>query len=268
VRFCVITLVISLLISTCFGCSLVPAHQKESANARNFIRFPSPWVKLTDGHQRIVNDNVQYVVRLQSGEMLFTVKQGFDGSLFGKDVSDFPVKHSDYDYFSDNHFAVSLDGKLRVREASDFEWARATKPIHSYRFVSAWQNPQFTDAGFTYKGHLYRKTGASWGNEGALLSPRGRWIVIFSFTSPDKPRPALIPGFGGNGPAHGELYLDVYDLSSGERVLAERAVFGDENPSGESPSSIFSHSFWIEDRYLIVPLVFYLDTCLLFTLHA
>jgi len=162
---------------------------------------------------------------------------------------------------------VSLDGQRRIRKASDSEWANATKPMHSYRMVHTWENPQFTEAGFTYKGRLYRKTGDSWGNEGALISPRAKWIVIFSFTSPDKPRPALIPGFGGNGPAHGDLFLDIYDLASGNKVLAERGRFGDEpNTGGQDPSSLFSHSVWIEDRFLIVPLLFYLDTCLLIEL--
>ena len=265
-RSCVVVIVVTSLL-VCFGCGFRSARGQ--SNNKNFIRFSEPWVKLRDGRQWGVNDNVQYVVRMQSGEMLFAVKQGFDGSLFGKDVYDFPVKYNDYDYFSDNHFAVSLDGQRRIRKASDSEWANATKPMHSYRMVHTWENPQFTDAGFTYKGRLYRKTGDSWGNEGALISPRAKWIVIFSFTSPDKPRPALIPGFGGNGPAHGDLFLDIYDLASGNKVLAERARFGDEpNTGGQDPSSLFSHSVWIEDRYLIVPLLSYLETCLLIELPS
>lgn len=221
---------------------------------------------MRDGRQRGVNDNVQYVVRMRSGELLFAVKQGFDGSLFGQDVYDFPVKDPKYDYFSDDHYAVSLDGKLHVRPASDSEWESAKKPMHSYRMVLTWENPVFTSAGFNYKGRVYQKTGESWPNEGALISPRAKWIAIFSFTSPDKPRPALIPGFGGNGPAHGDLFIDVYDLASGEKVLAERARFGNENYSGEDPSSLFSSSVWIEDQFLIVPLVSYLETCLLITM--
>ena len=268
-HFCLVaSVVLSVLMSLCFGCSSVSTRQIQSSDSMGFIRFPDPWLKQRDGRQWGVNDNVQYVVRTRAGELLFAVKQGFDGSLFGKDVYDFPVTAPDYDYFSDNHFAVSVDGKYRVRKASDSEWAGATKPMHSYRVIHTWENPQFTPAGLTYKGRLYPKTGESWGNEGALVSPRGRWIVVFSFTSPDKPRPALIPGFGGNGPAHGELFVDLYDLVSGKRILNERATFGDENPGGEDPSSLFSHSVWIEDRYLIVPLTTYLETCLLITLPA
>ena len=264
-RFCVVALLV-LLTTLCFGCVFMSASN--TPTPKSFIRFPDGWWKQYDGRERGVNDNVQYVVRMRNGELLFTVKQGFDGSLFGKDVYDFPVQSPNYDYFSDNHYAVSLDGKLRVRKASDSEWESATKLMHSYRVVNAWENPQFTRAGFNYKGRVYSKTGESWGNEGALISPNAKWIVVFSFTSPDKPRPALIPGFGGNGPAHGDIFLDVYDLTSGNKVLAERARFGDENYAGEDPSSIFSHSVWIEDRFLIVPLTSYLETCLLVTMPA
>jgi hypothetical protein len=61
-----------------------------------------------------VNDNDQYMIRQCAGESIFTVKQGFDEKLHGKDVWDFPVRSPDYDYYRDNYSAVTLDGKFRV----------------------------------------------------------------------------------------------------------------------------------------------------------
>jgi hypothetical protein len=185
--------------------------------------------------------------------------------VYGTDVYDFPIRDADYDYYSDNHFAVSLDGKFRIRNASESEWASAVKPVHSYRFIYSDENPLVSDRGVTYKDRLYRKTGDSWGTKAALVSPGARWIAVFSFTSPDKPRPALIPGFGGNGPGHGDLFIDVYDIASGEKVRGRRAWFGDDG-GGVSPSLLIGMAVWIEDRYLIAPINSYLQSCFLITL--
>ena len=134
------------------------------------VRFPEPWIKVVGDQRRIVNENVGYVVRKSPrGELLFAIKQGFAGELFGKQVSDFPVKSPDYDYYSDNQFAVSLDGGFRVRAVDQAEWDAAQKPLHSYLFIMS----STTADGVQYKGRLYRKSGESWGHETALVSPRG-----------------------------------------------------------------------------------------------
>ena len=256
-----------ILISFSVSCSSLPAAggEPQARDSMGRIHFDQAWRKLRNGSERGVNDNVQYVIRQSKGELIFKVKQGFDGTLYGKDVYDFPVRNPDYDYYTDDQFAVSLNGNFRVREATDAEWAAAAKPLHSYRFINSWENPQFTDTGVTYNHHLYGKTGDSWGTHGALVSPNKRWIAVFSFTSPDKPRPALIPGFGGNGPGHGDLFIDIYDLASGDKVISRRAWFGDDG-GGVSPSLLMGVSVWIEDRYLIVPLNSYLADCFLMIL--
>jgi len=227
------------------------------------VRFPNPWIKLIDNSERGVNDNIQFVIRKTTkGELLFAVKQGFTGELFGTEVSDFPVKAPNYDYFSDNQFAVSLDGAFRVREATSNEWNTAAKPLHSYHIVSSIKNEQVTRDGVRYTGHLYRKSGESWGNEAALVSPRKTWIAIFSYTSREKPNPGFIPGLGSNEPGHGEVFLDLYSVSTGERVIAARSPFGGTG-SGFAPSMLFGASVWVEDRYFIMPLDWILDRCLL-----
>lgn len=229
------------------------------------VRFPDPWVKIVGDTQRGVNDNIGYVIRKsRRGELLFAIKQGFAGELFGKDVLDFPVKSPDYDYYSDNRFAVSLDGAFRVKEATIAEWDAAEKPVHSYHFVQSFMNPSATAEGVQYKGRLFRKSGESWGNEVALVSPRETWIAIFSYTSRDKPDRGMLPGFpgGGDEPGRGEVFLDLYNVSSGAKVISARSPYG-RKPGGFAPSMLFGASLWVEERFFIMPLDWILDHCLL-----
>jgi len=103
------------------------------------------------------------------------------------------------------------------------------------------------------------------GHQAAIVSPRATHIAVFSYTSREKPPPPLVPGFGGTEPAHGEVFLDIYDISSGERVVAARAPYGG-NGGGYAPSMLFSSSLWVEDYYFVMPLDPSLESCYLGTL--
>jgi hypothetical protein len=59
-RLCIVALVVFAIL---VGLTLV-AHLYLQANYnRVIIRFPQPWVKKREGKERVVNDNVQYVIR-------------------------------------------------------------------------------------------------------------------------------------------------------------------------------------------------------------
>lgn len=255
---CLFTL---LMLALNVSCSSTMSAEPQLSGPVALVRFREPWFKVVGDRQRFLNDNVGYVVRKSShGELLFAIKQGFAGELFGKEVTEFPVKLPDYDYYSDNHVAVSLDGRFRLRAADQAEWDAAEKPLHSYHFLMSSGSAE----GVPYKDRLYRKSGESWGHEVALVSPRGTWIAVFSYSSRDKPDRGMLPGFpaAGDEPGRGEVFLDVYNVSSGERVISARAPFG-RKPGGFTPSLLFGASVWIEDRYLIMPLDWILDRCLL-----
>lgn len=244
------------------GCSSAPPPDPQVGGPLGVVRFPGPWMKVMGDSNRGVNDNIHYVLRKSArGELLFAVKQGFTGEVFGGEAYDFPVKNLDYDYYSDTRYAVGLDGGFQVRPATVEEWDAAEKVLHSYHFIQTHKNPQVTEEGVRHNNHLFRKTGESWGNEAALVSPRGTWIAVFSYASREKPQSALIPGFGGTEPGHGEVFLDIYEISSGGKVIAARAPYGGEG-GGFAPSMLFGGSLWVEDRYLIMPLVWWLDACL------
>lgn len=251
-----------LLVSLAVSCSAPPA-QPESTGPVTVVQFPEPWVKWQDGAWVGVNDSIQYVIRRshdsKRSELLFAVKQGFDGSVFCKEVYDFPVKSPDYDYYSDDRSAVSLEQPLQIRKVTEDEWNRADKVLHSYHFVKS--DSRVTPEGVRYNERLYRKAGESWGTEAALVSPRKTRIVIFSYTSREKVSDSWIPGLKNTEPGSGEVFLDIYDLSSGEKVANVRSPYG-QKPNGFAPSMIFSASVWIKDRYIVMPLDPDLSRCL------
>ena len=221
------------------------------------------WFKVVGNTERGVNDNVGYVIRKSGrGELFFSIKQGLASESRGNEATDFPVKFPEYDYYSDNRFAVSLDGAFRIREATTEEWNAAEKPIHSYYFIGSFDK-QHTGDGVQFKGRLYRKTGATWGRYVALVSPRETWIAVFSYSSRDKPDQGWLPGFpsGATEPGRGEVFLDIYNVSSGAKVIGARSPYG-EKPGGFEPSMLFHSSLWVEDRYLIMPLNWWLEDCL------
>jgi hypothetical protein len=268
-RLC-ITLILATELATSFfmSCNATPV-QPETKGPIRVVEFPEPWVKWRDGTWVGVNDNVQYVVRKsKDSTLLFAVKQGFDGSLFGKEVSDFPVRSPNYDYYADTRFVVSMDGQTQVRKVTEDEWNASEKVLHSYYFIPNYDpqlppkdDPQVTPRGVKYNGRLYLKTGESWGKEVALVSPHKIRIAIFSYTSREKISETIIPGLKNTEPGSGEVFLDVYDLSSGDKVGAARSPYG-QKPGGFEPSLLFGASAWIEDRYIIMPLDWELTRCL------
>ena len=250
-----IALILAAELALCvsISCSTPAPAQPEISGPVKLVEFPEPWVKRKNGAMVGVNDAVQYVVRKsKNSELLFAVKQGFDGTLYGKESAEFPVTSPDYDYYSDNRFAVSLDGQIRIKKVTEDEWNAGEKLLQSYYFIHK-DDAQVTPEGLRYNERLYRKAGESWGNSVALVSPRKTRIAIFSYTSREKVSDSIIPGLKSTEPGSGEVFLDVYDLSSGEKVGVARSPYG-QKPNGFAPSMIFGASVWIEDRYIVMPL--------------
>jgi hypothetical protein len=253
--YIVLILAAELAICLSSSCSTPAPVQPAISGPVKVVEFPEPWVKQKNGASVGVNDAVQYVVRKSTDskqELLFAVKQGFDGTLYGKEASEFPVTSPDYDYYSDNRFAVSIDGQPRIKRVTEDEWNAGEKLLQSYYFINK-DDPQVRPEGVRYNERLYRKAGESWGNQVALVSPQKTRIAIFSYTSREKVSESIIPGLKSTEPGSGEVFLDVYDLSSGEKVGVARSPYG-RKPNGFAPSMIFGASVWIEDTYIVMPL--------------
>ena len=75
-------------------------------------------------------------------------------------------------------------------------------------------------------------------------------MAVFSYSSSAKPRISWSPLDGGMPlePAPGEMFVDIYDTSSGERVQTNKF------PYDSGASMLFSGALWVSDDYLIVPL--------------
>ncbi len=221
------------------------------------VRFPDPWVRAdADGRLRVLNDAPQYVFReSDSGALLVAVKPRPAEDLSGREVTDpSPAQRP-----SDNRYAVSTDGRFGVAPARAGEWEAGREFRHGYHFISSHDGAAGPE-GVRHGGRVFAKSGEKWCNEAALVSPRGRWVAVFSYTGSEPPPTPLVPGFGGNEPPRGEIFLDLYDTASGRRVIAARAPYGTKG-GGFAPSMLSSGSVWVGERYFVMPLDWNLEVC-------
>jgi hypothetical protein len=152
--------------------------------------------------------------------------------------------------YSDNFYSVSLDGRFSVHPANVQEWEHSGPlPNTKQGGVTVRQDFDITREGVKYQGRLYpTDTGESWTETKVFLSPSKRWLAVFSDTSKPAHRPG-IAGFGGGGRTSGEMIVDVYDTSSGEKVMSGRS------PHKGDAGTLISNALWIDgDRYLLIPL--------------
>jgi hypothetical protein len=170
-------------------------------------------------------------------------------------------------FYSKDFFAVSIDGnRPRVRKVSDAERLRAEPVLNGYNYLSATDqkidvfDEKNSSPGVKYAGKLFARSGRAWADTVGVLSPTGSWLAVLSYTSQEKRTKFCGVLEEGGEPGHGVIHVDVYDPASGKKVLAGKHLFR------EAPSSIFSASVWVEDRYLIIPLDFNSRSCLLLTL--
>lgn len=105
--------ILDVALSLLSSCSSASNAEPQLSGPIGIVRFPDPWVKVIGDTTRGVNDNIGYVIRKSDrGELLFAIKQGFAGELYGKEVLDFPVESPNYDYYTDNRFAVEPQRRL------------------------------------------------------------------------------------------------------------------------------------------------------------
>jgi len=153
----------------------------------------------------------------------------------------------DYGKLSDNMFGVSLDGQFKVRSASADEWKRADQlPAKVFDYMA--DDTKVSGDSVQYRGRMFKRSGQLFATMAGLASPNGRWLAVFSYTSEgNQPSYGVL---GGGGPGKGEMFVDVYDATTGEKILASHAP----HRGGDQPSRYFYATLWVNDEYLIVPL--------------
>ena len=143
--------------------------------------------------------------------------------------------------YSSNSFVVNLGGKTSARTATVQEWETASRIVTKPRMV--FQRGRDDSSGeIELRGKKYQKVGKYWGQ--GLLSPRGRWLAIFSYTGEKEP-PDLL--FGGGDPRTGDIFWEVYDTVTGEKVFEWKAS------NVERPTSLDGPVVWLDEHYFLFP---------------
>jgi hypothetical protein len=206
------------------------------------VRFP--WV-----YTRRVSDGEVYVVTTDKYEVRQSSVASSNEFLFA--AIDYDAEDGS-NHYSDDIYAVRFGSDFQVRKADAREWEAAKRlsvKQDEIRKPSIETETDVTAGGvLPFRGKSFAKSGETWGSPLGLPSHGSRWLAIFSHTSEKNTGPKF-PLFGG-GPGPGEMFVDVYDTATGEKISAGRAP----HSGGQYPDNSFNHALWIEDRYLIVPL--------------
>ena len=202
------------------------------------IHFPEPWSDATrDGFplQSVQQIEVRKVPNSSAGEFFFAALPHGDFDYSYELYSDIPAPQ-----YSQNSFAVSFTDSPRVRAATQQEWKDASRIVTKPRSLRYSGNDDSTGE-IEYRGKKYPKVGKYWGS--GLLSPGGKWLATFSYTAV-KPPPDI---FFGGSPRTGDIYWEVYDTVTGQKVFEWQAK------NVGHPTSLDGPVVWLEERYFLFP---------------
>ena len=160
-----------------------------------------------------------------------------------------PRYKSDPDWFARNFYAVQLNEPSNVTDLSPAEWNRAR--VISTQATEVFWGDDKKPAKFEYHGYKYDKASEHWGT--VTVSPGGRWVLIHSYSGKNT-EPFL---WGGGLPREGDVFWDVYDSATGQRVLSWTARYV-ANP-GLSGHGVA----WIADRYVVMPFGSFQSACVI-----
>lgn len=150
--------------------------------------------------------------------------------------------------YSENFFAVDFGDSMKVRPVTNDEWSRASRLYTAPRVVVPLSGGDLTSGEIRYRGKTFPKIGKYWGT--GWLSPHGKWLAVFSYTG-EKPPPNFMHFVTGGNPRTGDIFWQIYDAESGEKV------FEWEARNVDNPASLDSRVVWLEERCLLLPLDVY-----------
>lgn len=216
------------------------------------IRFPKRWLEddpAAKGHHAPADfelpiDPQQLEVRRAAGsdEYLFRALE-YNTEYESDYQTDLPRPR-----YSRNVFAVDFRAGFRVREASLSEWDAAARVSNKPHMLSALSGDEPNEQGHSkrreieYLGKKFASTGEYWRE--SALSPKGRWLAVFSYSG-RIPAKSFFDFLGGGGPRRGDIFLDLYDTATGEKVLAWEAR------GAESPMWWNTTALWVGDKYFV-----------------
>jgi hypothetical protein len=193
------------------------------------VRFPAPWTRGPSNTHILGPAN--YVLRAASPEELLFRRDGRGQGT------------------SDNIFAVRIRDRFPVRTAGEDEWSRA-EPLPAFRQeVPSVTGPPASATMVGYGGGAFPRRGEYWGV--VLPSPDGRWLSVVSFDGRIETPWYRLCLFGcPDKPLDGDLFIDVFEVTSGTAVQSIRAHY-----SGMTAAVIYDEAFWGDGgRLFVMPL--------------
>lgn len=142
--------------------------------------------------------------------------------------------------YSENAYGVKLTPAPRVRAVTKQEWESATRIVTTGHIVSS-NGPDLSSGVIEYRGKKFQKTGKYW--QSGWLSPSGKWLAAFSYTG-ERTRDWFMDG---GTVKSGDVFWDVYDTVTGEKVFAWRAK------DVSVPTDLGGPVAWLEERYFLFP---------------
>jgi hypothetical protein len=141
-------------------------------------------------------------------------------------------------------FSISLDTGI-VRDSSPGEW-ESSKPIAMHDDSFFRPPPTLKGQSVFYGGRRFAGLGSLNEEHAFSPSPDGTWIALMSYSG-NTFRPSGLFDFPKTRP-RGKLYVEIFRVSSGEKVAELQGTFDFENPFEP-----LNNSIWISDRHFIVP---------------
>jgi hypothetical protein len=206
------------------------------------LQFPQPWFEATELGSELLSFVQQIEVRKvpnsSDGELFFAALPDGDNDYSHELYKDIPKPK-----YSQNAFAVNFAVGLRVRAATNQEWESASRVVTKPRRVFP-KGRTDSSGDIEYRDKKFPKVGKYWGE--GLLSPGGKWLAVFSYTA-EKPPPDFFHFLGGGNPRTGDIFWQVYDTVTGEKVFEWQAR------NVKSPASLKGPVVWLEERYFLFP---------------
>lgn len=150
-------------------------------------------------------------------------------------------------------FRLDMDHPNQFQNISDVEWENATRlavaQIHEQQAsLNNSENRETGQSPIRFKGQAFRPSGAYWPGvreSAATPSPDNRWLILLS---QEVERGAGNP-LHGEDPYSGNVYLDLFSVESGRKVLTVSGTL-----HNVASGVFYGSAGWLNDRYVVVSL--------------
>lgn len=215
-----------------------------TAGRIRLVVFPNYWMSNKKGEANTLLDT--RVLEIRSRRTSLTEEWLF-GAL---DYYDSDVATPRPEWYGRNFYGVRLNhDPVEISSLSSAEWKLA-KVISTQATRVFWGDDK-KPVLFEYRGHKYDKSSEHWG--AVTVSPDGQWVAIYSYSGEN--RPVFL--WSGGLPREGDVYWDVYDSTSGEKVLSWHAQ------AVSNPGLLGEGAIWIADRYFVMPFGSRIQACVI-----